>query len=100
VPFVYILRCGDGTLYTGAAKDLARRLQQHRLGIASKYTRGRLPVIVVWKRRLPDWSRVLKEEYRIKSLSRARKERLFDRRARALGRRQSRGIGRPRARRG
>jgi predicted GIY-YIG superfamily endonuclease len=41
---VYILRCGDGSLYTGIAKDLARRLEQHRAGRASRYTRSHLPV--------------------------------------------------------
>ena len=54
VPFVYILRCGDGSLYTGIAKDLEQRLERHRLGKASKYTRSRLPVVLVWKRRRDD----------------------------------------------
>ena len=72
-----MLRCGDGSLYTGIAKDLARRLERHRLGKASKYTRSRLPVILVWKRRLLTWSRALKEENRIKSLTRAQKEALL-----------------------
>jgi putative endonuclease len=77
VPFVYILRCGDGSLYTGIAKDLAQRLERHRLGKASKYTRSRLPVVLVWKRRLTSWSRALQEELRIKALSRAQKEALL-----------------------
>jgi putative endonuclease len=77
VPFIYMLRCGDGSLYTGIAKDLARRLERHRLGKAAKYTRSRLPVILVWKRRLLSWSRALKEEHRIKSLTRAQKEALL-----------------------
>ena len=72
-----MLRCGDGSLYTGIAKDLARRLERHRLGKASKYTRSRLPVILVWKRRLLTWSRALQEEHRIKSLTRAQKEALL-----------------------
>jgi putative endonuclease len=72
-----MLRCGDGSLYTGIAKDLARRLERHRLGKAAKYTRSRLPVILVWKRRLLSWSRALKEEHRIKSLTRAQKEALL-----------------------
>jgi putative endonuclease len=50
VPFVYILRCGDGSLYTGIAKDLERRLAQHRAGRASRYTRARRPVALVWSR--------------------------------------------------
>jgi predicted GIY-YIG superfamily endonuclease len=74
VPFIYILRCADGSLYTGIAKDLAQRLERHRQGKASKYTRSRLPVILVWKRRTLSWSRALQEEHRIKSLTRAQKE--------------------------
>jgi putative endonuclease len=78
VPFVYILRCGDGSLYTGIAKDLEARLEQHRRGVASKYTRSHLPVTLVWKRRVLDWSRALREEIRIKGLTRAEKERLLE----------------------
>ena len=76
VPFVYILRCGDGSLYTGVAKDVARRLEQHQSGAASKYTRSHLPVTLVWHRRVLTWSRALQEEHRIKALTRAEKERL------------------------
>ena len=76
MPFVYILRCGDGSLYTGIAKDLARRLEQHERGTASRYTRSHLPVTLVWKRRVLSWSRALREEHRIKTLTRAEKERL------------------------
>ena len=77
MPFVYILRCADGTLYTGIAKDLEQRLERHRRGKASKYTRCRLPVTLAWKRRVMSWSRALKEEIRIKSLTRAQKEELL-----------------------
>ena len=76
MPFVYILRCGDGSLYTGIAKDLARRLEQHQCGVASKYTRSHLPVTLVWKRRVLSWSRALQEEHRIKALTRVEKEQL------------------------
>ena len=72
-----MLRCRDGSLYTGIAKDLAQRLERHQRGKASKYTRSRLPVVLVWKRRLLTWSRALREEHRIKSLTRAAKERLL-----------------------
>jgi putative endonuclease len=75
--FVYMLRCRGGSLYTGIAKDVARRLERHQRGLASKYTRSRLPVLLVWKRRLLTWSLALKEECRIKSLTRAQKERLL-----------------------
>lgn len=72
-----MLRCRDGSLYTGIAKDLAQRLERHRLGKASKYTRSRLPIVLVWKRRLMTWSRALKEELRIKALTRPQKEALL-----------------------
>jgi predicted GIY-YIG superfamily endonuclease len=74
VPHVYILRCGDGSLYTGIAKDLARRLAQHRAGRASRYTRSHLPVALVWTREVRSWSVALREERRIKSLRKAAKE--------------------------
>ncbi len=77
MPFVYILRCGDGSLYTGVAKDLAQRIEQHGRGTASRYTRSHLPVTLVWKRRVLSWSRALREEHRIKSLTRDEKERLI-----------------------
>jgi predicted GIY-YIG superfamily endonuclease len=74
VPFVYLLRCRDGTLYTGVAKDLARRLAQHNAGRASRYTRGRLPVELVWSVAVESWSAALKEERRIKRLKKREKE--------------------------
>jgi len=73
MPAVYLLRCRDGTLYTGAAKDLERRLAEHRAGRAARYTRSRLPVELVWSRELPTWSEALREEHRIKALTRAGK---------------------------
>jgi predicted GIY-YIG superfamily endonuclease len=73
MPFVYILRCSDGSLYTGIAKDMARRLAEHCAGRASRYTRVRLPVTVAWSRRVRSWSLALKEEYRIKQLPRDEK---------------------------
>jgi predicted GIY-YIG superfamily endonuclease len=76
VPFVYILRCGDGSLYTGIAKDLARRLAQHEAGRASRYTRRRQPVALVWSREVESWSAALREEIRIKALRRREKEAL------------------------
>jgi putative endonuclease len=76
VPFVYILRCRDGSLYTGAAKDLAARLRAHAAGRASRYTRSRLPVRLAWSRRVRSWGAALREEHRIKQLSRAGKQAL------------------------
>ena len=77
VPFVYILRCRDGALYTGIAKNIDRRLAQHQLGKAAAFTRARRPVVLVWRHRVRTWSIALKEEYRIKQLNRARKENLL-----------------------
>ncbi|MBI3770674.1 MAG: GIY-YIG nuclease family protein [Deltaproteobacteria bacterium] len=75
-PYVYILRCGDGSLYTGAATDLARRLAQHAAGRASRYTRARLPVKLVWSRRARTWSDALRIECQIKALRRPQKDAL------------------------
>jgi len=77
VPFVYLLRCRDGSLYTGIARDWARRLAQHQAGTASAFTRARRPVTLVWRHRVRTWNTALKEEHRIKQLSRARKEKLL-----------------------
>jgi putative endonuclease len=71
-----MLCCGDGSLYTGITKDLERRLAQHRAGKASRYTRGRLPVALVWSCEIESWGDALREEIRIKALSRAEKETL------------------------
>ena len=73
MPFVYILRCRDGSLYTGAAKDVARRLLEHAAGRAAKYTRSRCPVSLAWSRRVRTWSRALQLEILIKRLTRAEK---------------------------
>ncbi|HKZ06410.1 MAG TPA: GIY-YIG nuclease family protein [Methylomirabilota bacterium] len=73
MPWVYLLRCGDGSLYAGSAKDLARRLAQHAAGRASRYTRSHLPVTLAWSRRTRTWSAALREEARLKGLRRAEK---------------------------
>ena len=75
-PCVYILRCRDGSLYTGAATDLRRRLAQHAAGRATRYTRSRLPVTLVWSRRARSWSQALRIEHQIKALRRAEKDAL------------------------
>ena len=71
-----MLRCRDGSLYTGSAKSVVARVRKHELGRASRYTRARLPVTLVWWRRVRTWSKALREEYRIKQLRRADKEAL------------------------
>jgi putative endonuclease len=77
VPFVYLLRCSDDSLYTGVTKNLERRLAQHLAGRASRYTRSRLPVTLVWSREVDSWGDALREEIRIKALSRTAKETLL-----------------------
>jgi putative endonuclease len=71
--YVYILKCGDGTLYTGIATDVKRRLAEHRAGTGAKYTRGRTPLRLVYAQRLTSRSRALKREAKIKRLSRRQK---------------------------
>ena len=75
--FVYILRCADGSLYTGIAKDVERRLEQHNAGTASRYTRSRLPVTVEYQEEQPNQSLALKREVAIKAMSRREKESLI-----------------------
>ena len=71
--WVYMLRCSDGSLYTGYTVDLRRRLASHRSGRGSKYTRSRLPVALAYSERAPSLSLALKRENEIKKLSRSRK---------------------------
>ena len=71
--YVYMLRCGDGSLYTGATNNVFRRLQAHRAGKGAKYTRGRGPLELVYQVRAGDRSQALRREMEIKSLSRAEK---------------------------
>ena len=75
--FVYILRCADGSLYTGITNDLNRRLEQHNAGTASRYTRSRLPVTPVYHEESTTRGMALKRELAIKSLSREAKETLI-----------------------
>jgi putative endonuclease len=77
---VYILRCSDGTLYTGITTDLTERLSAHRGGSASRYTRARLPVRLVYQERQPDRSSASKREAAIKKLPRSVKLALTRRR--------------------
>ena len=74
---LYIQRCGDGTLYTGIARDAEKRLEVHRSGKGAKYTRGRGPLQIVYRERCPDHGTALRREYAIKQLSRDEKERLI-----------------------
>jgi predicted GIY-YIG superfamily endonuclease len=76
--FVYILRCGDDSLYTGITSDVERRLAMHRAGKGAKYTRGRGPLTVVYTEQLPDKSAALRRERAIKGLSRLEKLALIE----------------------
>jgi len=75
--FAYILRCADGSLYTGITTDVCRRLEQHNAGTASRYTRSRLPVTLVYQEAQASRSLALKRELAIKALSRKKKESLI-----------------------
>jgi putative endonuclease len=76
----YILRCADGTLYTGITNDLARRLDAHNRGTASKYTRVRRPVELVYEEAHPDRSHASRREAAIKVMPRTAKLRLTGKR--------------------
>ncbi len=72
---VYILRCADGSLYTGIARDLDRRIAEHNAdnGLGASYTRSRRPVVLVYAESAADRSSASKREYAIKQLSREQK---------------------------
>src|SRR5262245_2182315 len=74
---VYIVRCADGTLYTGIAKDVERRIKKHNAGTASRYTRCRLPVRVEYRETQATRGLALKREWAIKAMSRRDKELLI-----------------------
>ena len=71
--YIYILRCGDDTLYTGITDDVEKRLAAHRAGKGAKYTRGRGPLELVYTEEVPDKSTALKREAAIKKMSRKEK---------------------------
>ena len=71
--WVYLLRCADGSLYCGWTVDLDKRVATHQAGRASRYTRRRLPVELVWSRPMAGRSEAMREEARIKRLTRPEK---------------------------
>jgi putative endonuclease len=76
--YLYILRCADGTFYTGITADLLRRVQEHNAGsLGAKYTRGRRPVKLVYTDKFRQRSTASRAEYRVKQLSRREKLRLI-----------------------
>lgn len=76
--FVYILRCSDGSLYTGITNDLDRRLKAHNSGRGAKYTRTRTPVELVYREAVPDKPSALRRELQIKSLTHLQKLKLIE----------------------
>ena len=85
--FVYVLRCGDGTLYCGVARDVAKRIAVHAAGKGARYTRGRGPFEKLAQRKCPSQGDALRLEIAVKKLARAEKEALVNtRRFRALQR--------------
>ncbi len=74
---VYILKCSDGTLYTGWTNNLERRLAAHNAGTASKYTRSKRPVEMVWYEQCTGKSAALKREAEIKKMPREKKMELI-----------------------
>jgi putative endonuclease len=75
---VYILECADGTLYTGVATDVAARVATHNAGKGAKYTRGRLPVCLVYQESAGERGAALRRELEIKRLRAADKRRLIE----------------------
>jgi putative endonuclease len=75
--YVYIVRCRDGTLYIGTARDIVKRLALHDAGKGAKYTRSRGPLQLVWQEGPMTVSRSLRREYQLKQLNRSQKEALI-----------------------
>lgn len=75
--YLYILSCGDGTLYTGITTDVEKRLNAHRAGKGAKYTRGRVPLELVYRETCGTHSQALQREWAVKQLSREEKCKLI-----------------------
>ncbi|MGL5150687.1 MAG: GIY-YIG nuclease family protein [Clostridium sp.] len=76
--YIYILRCGDNSLYTGWTNNLEKRFNDHKSGNGAKYTRGRGPLEIVYIEEFEDKSIAMKREYAIKKLSKIQKEDLIN----------------------
>lgn len=76
--YLYLLRCGDGSLYTGISNDVARRLAAHRAGRGARRLRGRGPLTLARRIRVGSRSDALKAERRVKKMHRSRKEKLIE----------------------
>ena len=76
--YLYILRCGDGTLYTGITTDVQNRLEQHRCGKGAKYTRGKAPLELIYQEKCGARSEALRRECAVKALKREQKLHLIE----------------------
>lgn len=76
--YTYIVRCSDGTLYTGWTNDLDKRIQSHNEGKGAKYTKTRTPVTLAYYETFPTKQEAMKREYVIKQMRRKEKEKLID----------------------
>jgi putative endonuclease len=75
--YLYIVRCKDGSLYTGITTDVERRFSEHRSGKGSKYLRGRSPLTLVFQKKLGSKNLALAVENKVKNLTKAQKEELL-----------------------
>lgn len=75
--YTYILKCSDGTLYTGWTNDIDKRLKDHNEGRGAKYTRARTPVVLVYYETFSTKEEAMKREYAIKHMTRKQKEKLI-----------------------
>lgn len=75
--YVYIVKCSDGTLYTGWTNNLEKRMKAHNEGKGAKYTRGRGPIELVYFEEFEEKVKAMKREYEIKKLNRDSKNRLI-----------------------
>lgn len=75
--FIYMLQCSDDTIYTGYTNDVDKRVAKHNKGKGAKYTKGRLPVLLVYYEQHPSKSSAMKREYAIKQLSKDEKIKLM-----------------------
>ena len=76
--YTYILRCSDGSFYCGWTNDLEKRLKAHNSGTGSRYTRTRLPAVLVYYEEFSEKEEAMSREWHIKRLSRAEKEELVN----------------------
>ena len=75
--YTYILKCADGTLYTGWTNDIEKRIKDHNAGRGAKYTRSRTPIELVYFETFETKQEAMKREYAIKHMGRAKKEALI-----------------------